>query len=129
MVAQRQSNTSRRIKSYEASDDIYDLVERAMEYAFEGKYLLNFYALLEGKKAVKREADEFIKSSTAEELRQAIQELSGYIKGGDVVLKEAYGHIPKPQARKIRTYLTKILDDALKYSYDKRPGRKKKSSK
>ena len=96
-----------------AADDIYDLVERAMEYAFEGKYLLNFYALLEGKKAVKREADEFIKSSTADELRQSIQELSGYIKGGDVVLKEAYGHIPKPQARKIRTYLTKILDDAL----------------
>ncbi len=70
-----------------AADDIYDLVERAMEYAFEGKYLLNFYALLEGKKAVKREADEFIKSSTADELRQSIQELSGYIKGGDVVLK------------------------------------------
>ena len=78
---------------------------------------------------MKREADEFIKSSTADELRQSIQELSGYINGGDVVLKEAYGHIPKPQARKIRTYLTKILDDALKYSYDKRPGRKRKSSK
>ena len=128
MVVQRRSNISRRTSSL-AADDIYDLVERAMEYAFEGKYLLNFYALLEGKKAVKREADEFIKSSTADELRQSIQELSGYIKGGDVVLKEAYGHIPKPQARKIRTYLTKILDDALKYSYDKRPGRKKKSSK
>ncbi len=112
-------------KVFLAADDIYDLVERAMEYAFEGKYLLNFYALLEGKKAVKREVDD----STADELRQSIQELSGYIKGGDVVLKEAYGHIPKPQARKIRTYLTKILDDALKYSYDKRPGRKKKSSK
>ena len=86
-----------------AADDIYDLVERAMEYAFEGKYLLNFYALLEGKKAVKREVDEFLSSSTAVELHQAIEELSGYIRGGDLVLKEAYGHIPKPQARKIRT--------------------------
>ena len=37
--------------------------------------------------------------------------------------------ITKPQARKITTYLTKILDDALRYSYDKRPGRKRKSSK
>ena len=128
MAVHRRSNTSRRIRSL-AADDIYDLVERAMEYAFEGKYLLNFYALLQGKKALKREADEFLNSSTAEELHQSIEELSGYIRGGDLTLKEAYGHIPKPQARKIRTYLTKILDDALRYSYDKRPGRKRKSSK
>ena len=128
MVVQRRSSTSRRISSL-AADDIYDLVERAMEYAFEGKYLLNFYALLQGKKALKREVDEFLNSSTAVELHKSIEDLSVYIRGGDVVLKEAYGHIPKPQARKIRTYLTKILDDALRYSYDKRPGRKKKSSK
>jgi len=128
VAVQRRSNTSRRISSL-AADDIYDLVERAMEYAFEGKYLLNFYALLQGKKALKREADEFLNSSTADELHQSIEELSGYIRGGDLTLKEAYGHIPKPQARKIRTYLTKILDDALRYSYDKRPGRKRKSSK
>lgn len=128
MVVHKRSNTSRRISSL-AADDIYDLVERAMEYAFEGKYLLNFYALLQGKKALKREADEFLNSSTADELHQLIEELSGYIRGGDLTLKEAYGHIPKPQARKIRTYLTKILDDALRYSYDKRPGRKRKSSK
>ena len=75
MVAQRRSSTSRRINSL-AADDIYDLVERAMEYAFEGKYLLNFYALLEGKKAVKREVDEFLNSSTAVELHQAIEELN-----------------------------------------------------
>ena len=128
MVVHKRSNTSRRISSL-AADDIYDLVERAMEYAFEGKYLLNFYALLQGKKALKREADEFLNSSTAKELHQSIEELNGYIRGGDLTLKEAYGHIPKPQARKIRTYLTKILDDALRYSYDKRPGRKRKSSK
>ena len=128
MVVQRQSNTSRRIKSYEA-DDIYDVVERAIEYAFKGKYLLNFYNLLQGKKALKREVDEFISSSTADELRQSIEEMTGYIKGGDKTLKEAYGHIPKPQARKIRTYLSRILDDALQYSYEKRPGRKKKSTK
>jgi len=128
VVVHKRSSISRRISSL-AADDIYDLVERAMEYAFEGKYLLNFYALLQGKKALKREADEFLNSSTADELHQLIEELSGYIRGGDLTLKEAYGHIPKPQARKIRTYLTKILDDALRYSYDKRPGRKRKSSK
>ena len=112
-----------------AADDIYDLVERAMEYAFEGKYLLNFYALLQGKKALKREADEFLNSSTADELHQSIEELSGYIRGGDLTLKEAYGHIPKPKARKIQAYLAGILEDAVRYQHDRRPGRRKKSSK
>ena len=93
MVVHKRLSISRRISSL-AADDIYDLVERAMEYAFEGKYLLNFYALLQGKKALKREVDEFLNSSTAVELHQSIEELSGYIRGGDLVLKEAYGHIP-----------------------------------
>jgi len=40
-------------------------------------------------------------------------------------LREAYHHIPKPQARKIGNYLYSILDDARRYSSDRRPGRKK----
>ena len=110
-------------------EEVYFDVEKAIELAFDRKYVLNFYEYLKLKGAKKVEVDQFLNSSTAVELHQAIEELSGYIRGGDLVLKEAYGHIPKPQARKIRTYLTKILDDALRYSYDKRPGRKKKSSK
>ena len=49
------------------------------------------------------------------------------IKGGDKTLKEAYGHIPKPKARKIKTYLYGILEDAWRYNHDKRRGRKKRS--
>jgi hypothetical protein len=43
-------------------------------------------------------------------------------------LREGYGHIPKPNARKIRNYLYSILEDAWKYSHDKRSrGRRKKT--
>ena len=41
-------------------------------------------------------------------------------------MREAYGHIPKPEARKIRKYLYGILEDAWKYERDRRPGRKTK---
>ena len=58
-------------------------------------------------------------------------ELDEYIKGGNdsshKQLREAYHHIPKPQARKIRNYLTCILEDAVRYSNDKRRGRKRGS--
>jgi hypothetical protein len=55
--------------------------------------------------------------------------LEDYLKGGDKQLREAYGHIPKPQARKIKKYLSGILEDALRYSNDRKPGRRKKQSK
>ena len=75
----------------------------------------------------KKSYEEFIESSTAAELSQQVLELEEYIKGGDKTLKEAYGHIPKPKARKIKTYLYGILEDAWRYNLDKRRGRKKRS--
>ena len=42
-------------------------------------------------------------------------------------LREAYGHLGKPKARKISKYLLKILQDAWQYEIDKRPGRRKTS--
>jgi hypothetical protein len=60
-------------------------------------------------------------------------DLDEYLKGGaddeHKQLREGYGHIPKPQARKIRNYLEGFLEDAKRYSNDKRPGRRKKQSK
>ena len=44
-------------------------------------------------------------------------------------LREGYGHIPKPQARKIKNYLNEILEDALRYNHDRRRGRRKKQTK
>ena len=114
-------------------DNVYDLVEHAIEYAFEGKLTLKFYEFLKYRKTTKAEVDSFLKSSTAKELADEVLELKEYIKGGrdsnHQQLREAYGHIPKPQARKIMNYLGSILEDAVRYSNDRKPGRRKKGSK
>ena len=113
--------------------DIYDLIEHAIDNAFEGKMNLKFYDYLKDSKTKKCEIDTFISSSTASELSNLILDLDEYIKGGSdsehKQLREGYGHIPKPQARKIRNYLESFIDDAERYSHDRRPGRRKKHSK
>jgi hypothetical protein len=105
-------------------------VEKAIDYAFNGQFVLKFYDYLKVRGTKKIEVDEFIESSTAIELSNLVLDLDDYLEGGsdDVhkQLREGYGHIPKPQARKIRNYLYGILEDAWKYSHDKRPGRRKK---
>ena len=94
---------------------------------------LKFYQFLEYRKTKRVEVDAFLQSSTAKEISDQIIELQEYIKGGadndHKQLREAYGHISKPQARKIKAYLSSILEDAWRYSNDRRPGRRKKSSK
>ena len=114
-------------------DNVYDLIEHAIEYAFEGKLTLKFYEFLKYRKTKKYEVDAFIQSSTAQELSDVVLQLDEYIRGGKdenhKQLREAYHHIPKPQARKIRNYLYSILEDAWRYSRDRNPGRRKKDSK
>ena len=79
-------------------DDIYFIVEQAIDYAFEKKKFL----------------DEYIKGGKDNDHKQ---------------LREAYGHLPKPDARKIRNYLNTILEDASRYEKDKRRGRRKVTNK
>ena len=114
-------------------ENVYDMLEHAIEYAFVGKMQLKFYEFLKYRKTTKAEVDAFLKSSTAKEIADEVLELQEYIKGGKdnlhQQLREAYGHIPKPQARKIVAYLGKILEDAVRYQHDRRPGRRKKDSK
>ena len=114
-------------------DNVYDMLEHAIEYAFEGKMQLKFYQFLEYRKTTKAEVDAFLKSSTAKELADEVIELKEYIKGGadneHKQIREAYHHIPKPKARKIVAYLGGILEDAVRYSNDRKPGRRKKGSK
>ena len=113
--------------------DIYDLIEHAIDNAFEGQMNLKFYDYLKDTKVKKHEIDSFIDSSTATELSDLTLELDEYLKGGQdsehKQLREGYGHIPKPQARKIKNYLYSILEDAWRYSNDRRPGRRKKKTK
>ena len=114
-------------------EEVYFDVEKAIELAFEGKFVLRLYDYLQVRDAKKIEVDQFLNSSTAHEIGSVIVELGEYIKGGKdsnhQQLREAYHHIPKPQARKIRDYLACILEDALRYSDDRKRGRKKKHSK
>ena len=114
-------------------ENVYDMIEHAIELAFDGKMQLKFYEFLKYRKTTKAEVDAFLQSSTAKELADEVLELQEYIKGGKdnlhQQLREAYGHISKPQARKIKNYLAGILEDAVRYQYDRRPGRRKKKSK
>ena len=112
-------------------EEIYYVLEEALELAFQGKFVVKLYEYFESRGVTKAEADQFLRSSTAKELADEVNELDEYIKGGKdnqhQQLREAYHHIPKPQARKIRDYLTCILEDAVRYSDDKRRGRKRRS--
>tara|TARA_R100000030_G_C3235314_1_gene119251 strand:- start:494 stop:832 length:339 start_codon:yes stop_codon:yes gene_type:complete len=108
--------------------EFYDLVERAIDVAFEeDKYLFRCYNYLQSAKTTRKQAREFIDSATANSVKALINDLEEYIKGGNKQLKEAYGHLGKPKARKIRSYLQGVLDDASRYEHDRRPGRKKRT--
>ena len=113
--------------------DIYDLIEHAIDNAFGGQMNLKFYDYLKSNKIKKHEIDVFIESTTANQISEITVDLDEYIKGGadndHKQLREGYGHIPKPQARKIKNYLYSILEDAWRYSDDRKPGRRKKQSK
>lgn len=110
--------------------EVYFDVEKAIDLAFQGHFVLKFYDYLKIKKVKRYEVKEFIKSHTANNLNFVILDLDEYLEGGSdnghKTIREAYGHIPKPHARKIRNYLYNIIEDALKYDYERRPGRKKK---
>lgn len=116
-------------KGWELSQ-MYDVVEHTIDYAFKGKFMLNMYEYLKSIKATKRDVEEFINSPTALEINGLILDLEDYIEGGNdsihKQLREAYGHLGKPEARKIRNYLYDLLQDAWKYEQEKKPGRKRK---
>ena len=113
--------------------EVYNDVEKAIDFAFQGKFVLKFYDYLKIRGTKKYEVEEFIESSTANELSNLVIDLDEYLEGGadneHRQLREGYGHISKPQARKIRNYLYSILEDAWNYNHDKRPGRRKKKTK
>ena len=87
-------------------------VEQAIDFAFEGKFVLKFYDYLKIRKT-RDEINQFIESSTAVEISNLITDLEDYLEGGSddmhKQLREGYGHIPKPQARKIKNYLNRYF--------------------
>ena len=111
-------------------EEFYDLVERAVDTAFEeNKFYFKAYDYLVANKIKRKHITEFIESGTAVGLGNLVDDLEGYIKGGkkNEYLREAYGHLGKPRARKIKDYVYSILKDAWTYELFKRPGRKKRT--
>jgi len=113
--------------------EVYYDVEKAIDFAFKGRFVLKFYDYLKIREAKKYEVEEFLTSTTVNELASLIKELDEYVEGGadenHKQLREGYGHIPKPNARKIRNYLNSILEDAWRYNNEKRPGKRRNTSK
>ena len=111
-------------------NDIYDLIEHAIEDAFRSRMNLKFYEYLKDNKIKKYEIDAFIESSAAVEISETVMDLEDYLEGGSdemhKQIREAYGYLGKPEARKIKNFLQSIIADACQYEYDKKPGRKKR---
>ena len=113
-------------------DDIYEMVDQAIDLAFkDDKFYFKCYNYLKDSKATRAYTRKFIDSPTAGGLALTISDLDAYVKGGSdsyhQQLREAYGHLGKPKARKISKYLSQILIDARQYEWYKRPGRRKTS--
>ena len=60
-------------------ENVYDMLEHAIEYAFEGKMQLKFYEFLKYRKTKKYEVDSFVESSTAAEISDQVLELESHL--------------------------------------------------
>lgn len=108
-------------------EDIYEIINSAIDTAFtQEKYQLNFYEYLQGENFKKDQITSFINSSLGVAIVHQIEELELYLNGGDQAsfVRESYGWMGKPRARKAKEYLEKIMEDASKYEQSKRRGRK-----
>ena len=110
--------------------ELTNTVEKSIDYAFEGKIMLDMYQYLKSINASKGDAREFLDSETAKSINLIVYDLEDYLEGGKdslhQQLREAYGHLGKPEARKIKNFLQSIIAGACQYEYDKKPGRKKR---
>ena len=67
-------------------EEVYDLIEHAIDLAFfKGNLQLKFYEFLKYRKTKKVEADEFLASSTADELGIIYLNLQNILKEGVIV--------------------------------------------
>ncbi len=98
-------------------EELYDLVEHAIDNAFENEdYSFNCYQYLTQQSVDKESVKEFIVSSTAGNTALIIRDLRLYIQEDEATATEAYGHLGKDRARVVIDYLYAILNDAVRYS-------------
>ena len=91
--------------------EINNAVELAVDHAFRGKITINMYEYLKSLKATRGDAERFLESPTAKNVNLLIYDLDDYLEGGSdsehKATQRAYGHLGKPEARKIRNFLDK----------------------
>ena len=112
-------------------EEYFTDIEKAIDFAFcEGKFVMDFYSYLKIKNARRTDAQDFLNSVTKRNITELVEDLDIYLGGGNTelnkIIREAYGHIPKPQARKIRNYLVGFIDAANQYIKDKNAKSKRK---
>jgi len=109
------------------NDEIYNIVNSAIDLAVTSqKYQLNFYTFLASSEIKRPGILSFLNSPLVSQIRDEIIHLNLFLDGGPDVadLREVYGWMGKPRARKYKEYLFKIIEDAEKYYAEKKPGRK-----
>lgn len=110
------------------NDAFYD-IERAVDYAFsQNKFVMDIYAYMKVKNFRRIDAQTILRSSTVKHLQTTIQDLDTYLQGGQtdaaVYVRQAYGFLSKPDARKIRNYLDNIIEDIKRFIKDKNAKKK-----
>jgi hypothetical protein len=114
-------------------ETFYD-VEKAIDFAFkEKKFVMNFYSYLKVKNARRIDAQDFKTSNVATNIRTLAEELNLYLQGGQTEeakqLREAYGHLSKPEARKIMNYILGFISDCDVYIKEKNARKSKRKPK
>jgi hypothetical protein len=115
-------------------EEVFYDIEKAIDFAFkEKKFVMNFYSYLKVKNARRVDVHDFKQSATAKNIQGLTEELELYVQGGQTdsakLFREAYGHISKPEARKIINYLLGFINDCDRYIKDKNAKKKKRVSK
>jgi hypothetical protein len=105
------------------TETLYD-IERAVDYAFsEHKFTINTFAYLKVKNLRRVDAQAILRSSTVKHIQETIKDLDLYLQGGQedntVYVRQAYGYLSKPDARKIRNYLDEVIEGVKKFIKDK----------
>lgn len=110
-------------------EEVFFDIQRAIDFAFlEQKFVMNSYSYLKVKDVKRADAQTILRSSLIKELQFIISDLNTYLLGGQspevVYVRDAYGYLSKPDARKISTYLDNIIEGIKKYISERKGGRK-----
>lgn len=104
--------------------EVYNLIEGAVDDAFLKQNLnLKLYDYLRQNNFTKDDLGELLDSHCLNSISSISEELGDYIVGGSdgihKQLREAYGYMSKPLARKVKIYLDCMVDDIVRYKNDK----------